>query len=244
MGHRLAAMGASAVLLLSGVASEAAERRAESDRPGSASKEVRGSIRIDALTKGQLKIWKRVVALVMAEGRDGQPLHPTLRRLWDAVDHSRHVIRIEMPDTKSYFAGRFEITRVDPTGEAHEGLLILNLRGIDRASTGRAATRVNGFVPFRGLDKTERYAEVLGHELAHAVFHLASTEKAQLAEQLQGLIEEQARMLLATEAGGGSPERRKGQETDLDRLARELEEPAETAEEAIWEELQVSRGQR
>jgi hypothetical protein len=30
----------------------------------------------------------------------------------------------------------------------------------------------------------------------------------------------------------------------LEQLARELEEPAETAEEAIWEELQVSRRQR
>jgi hypothetical protein len=244
MGRRLVAMGASAVLVLSSLPRADAETGAGRDRRGSASAEVSGGIRTDRLTRGQLKTWKKIVALVVAEGRDGQPLHPTLRRLWDAVDHSRHVVHVEMPDTKSYFAGRFEITSVDPEGRAHEGLLILNLRGIDRASTGRAAARANGFVPFKGLDKTERYAEVLGHELGHAVWHLASVERARLAARLQDEMEKQAGTALTARLEGRGEELRVEELGALEQLARELEEPAETAEEANWEELQVSRRQR
>jgi len=243
MGHRLVAMGASVVLALTSLPRADAEPGAGRDPRGSESAPVAGGIRTDGLTRGQLKAWKKIVALVLAEGRDGQPLHPTLRRLWDAVDQSRHVIQISMPDTKSYFAGRFEVTRVDPEGQAHEGVLILNLRGIDRASTGRAAARANGFVPFKGLGKTDRYAEVLGHELAHAVFHLASVERARLAGQLQSEMEKGAGMALAARLEGGSEEVQ-ARVGALERLARELEEPAETAEEAIWEELEAGRRQR
>ena len=56
-------------------------------------------------------------------GPGGQPLHPTLRRLWDAVDASGHAVYVELPDPKgrrSYVAGRFAVTKVDPEGKAHE----------------------------------------------------------------------------------------------------------------------------
>jgi hypothetical protein len=201
-------------------------------------------LRTDRLSGKQLEKWQKIEELVMVKDRDGRPLHPTLRQLWDAVDTSRHAIFIEMPDSKGYFAGRFEITRVDPEGEAHQGVILLNLRAIDRTSTGRAAARADGFIPFEGLRKNERYAEVLGHELAHAAWHLASPERARLAERLQGQLEEQARVLLAAGPGTGSDPELLAQETDLERLARELEAPAETAERAIWEELQASHSLR
>jgi len=133
------------------------------------------------------------------------------------------------------------VTAVDPEGRAHEGVIILNLRAIDRASTGPAAVRADGFIPFEGLGRTERYAEVLGHELAHAVWHLASMERARLAQRLQGQVEEQARMLLAAGAGSGTGQVPQEQVEGIEQLARELEEPAETAEVATWEELRASR---
>jgi hypothetical protein len=238
MGTWQAVVGASMFLTLHGFANVGAEA---ADRvPGRPSGRPSG-LRTDRLSRKQLEKWHKIEELVMAEDRDGQPLHPTLRQLWDAVDTSQHAIVIEMPDSKGYFAGRFEVTAVDPAGESHEGVILLNLRAIDRTSTGPAAARADGFIPFEGLRKNERYAEVLGHELAHAVWHLASTERARLAERLQGQLEEQARVLLAGGPGTGSGPQLQEQETDLERLARELEEPAETAEQAIWEELQASR---
>jgi hypothetical protein len=176
---------------------------------------------------------------VRAEDRHHRPLHPTLRDLFDAVNGGPHTVFIEMLDTKSYIAGRFEVTSVDIEGRAHQGILILNLRAIDRASTAAAAARADGFVPFRGLTRNERYAEVLGHELAHAVWHLASTQRATLAHRLQGQLEERARVLLNDRLAGGADAR--AGETDLDRLARELEQQAETAERAVWEELQAAK---
>jgi hypothetical protein len=201
-------------------------------------------LRTSRLTGEGLEKWKAIVDIVMAKGSDGQPLHPTLRRLWEAVDTSGHTTFIEMRDTRSCIAGRFEVTTVDPEGEAHEGTLILNLRVIDKASTGPAAARANGFVPFKGLGKAERYAEVLGHELAHAEWALASPEKARLAQRLQGRLAERARVRLAAGPGSGLRETLQEQDAELERLARELEEPAETAEVAIWEELQASRRHR
>jgi hypothetical protein len=202
-----------------------------------------GGLRTDRLSPKQLHAWNKIVNVVMAEGRDGQPLYPTLRQLWDAVDTSGHVVHVEMSDRagpRSYVAGRFAITRVDPEGTTHEGILILNLRAIDKASTERGATRPGGFIPFKELGKNERYAELLGHELAHAVWHLASPERARLAQGLQGELE--AEMQEVLRAGGPGPDEGLRQRVAaLDRLAREVEGPAETAEVAIWKELQAGR---
>ena len=136
----------------------------------------------------------------------------------------------------SYIAGRYAITKVDPEGKAHEGILILNLRAIDKASTGGAGRRANGFLPFEGLGRTQRYAEALGHELAHAVWSFADPERAGLAHRLQGETEQQMKMLLAARARGLGAELQEHVE-ELDRLGRVLEEPAEAAEVSIWEEL-------
>lgn len=205
---------------------------------------VSGGIHTDRLAPKELETWKKIVAIVMAEGKDGQPLHPKLRALWDAVDTSGHAVYVEMPDAKvpaSYLAGRFAITKVDPEGKAHEGILILNPRAIDQASTGGAGRRANGFLPFEGLGPKQRYAEVLGHELAHAVWGLANTERARLAYRLQGETEQLMQMLLAARARGTGAELQE-HVMELDRLGRVLEEPAETAEVPVWEELRA--GQR
>jgi hypothetical protein len=205
-----------------------------------------GGLRTDRLSPRQLQAWNKIVSIVMAEDRDGQPLHPTLRQLWDSVDRSGHVVHVEIPDrtaSRTYLAGRFAITRVDPEGKSHEGILILDLRVIDKLSTGAGATRAGGFIPFKGLGKNERYAELLGHELAHAAWHLASLERARLAQRLQGELETEAQRVLR--AGGRGPdEALRERVAALDRLAREVEGPAEAAEVAIWKELQAGRPAR
>jgi hypothetical protein len=240
MGIRQAAFGASMFLILNGFPATGIGQPAN---PRDSNARSSAGLRTDRLSGKDLKKWKRLVEIVMAEDLEGRPSHPTLRRLWDTVDASGHTIFIEMPDTKSYFAGRFEVTTADPEGRAHVGVILLNLRAIDRASTGPAAVRADGFTPFKGLDKIERYAEVLGHELAHAVWHLSSPDQARLAQQLQGRMEEQVRTLQTAWSGenrGADPAR----PSSLDRLAAELEVPAEAAERTIWEELRASRRSR
>ena len=73
--------------------------RAEARPPAPiANPELTGSgvIRTDRLSRKQLKAWRRIVKIVMAEDRRGRPLHPTLRQLWDAVDSSHHIVYVEM----------------------------------------------------------------------------------------------------------------------------------------------------
>jgi len=202
-----------------------------------------GGIRTDRLSREDLKTWKKVVAIVVAEGPDGKSLHPTLRALWDAVDTSGHAVYVVMRDPDSpasCIAGRFAITRVDPEGRAHEGILVLNLRAIDKASTGPAASRAGGFIPFEGLGRKERYAEVLGHELAHAVWSLADAERARLAQRLQGGLEEQVQILRAARARGLAADFQE-HVGELDRLSQSLEEPAAAAERVIWKELRAGQ---
>ena len=173
----------------------------------------------------------------MAEDVHGRPLHPTLRGLWEEVDASGHVVRIELVRTKkSAIAGRFEVTRVDPEGSAHEARFILNLRALDRVSTRAAAARPNGFIPFEGLDETRRYAELLGHELAHAAWHLESVERAHVAARIQSTKERLVRRLLEAK----SPEEREAlvrEARSRDAFGRALERTAETLEFDIWKEL-------
>jgi hypothetical protein len=213
--------------------------RADTQPPASAAHpDVRssGAIRTDRLSRKQLKAWNRIVKIVKTGGQDGQPLYPTLRRLWDAVDSSHHVIHVEMPDRKhSYIGGRFAITKVDPEGQTHEGIVIMNLQVIDQISTGSGAAHAGGFIPFNGLGRYERYAELLGHELAHAVWAFAAPERARLVMPLQSENETLMRQVLglAPSSGDDVGER----VSQLEQLSRLMEESAEAAEVAVWKEL-------
>ena len=55
-----------------------------------------GALRTDHLSPKKRRVWIRIIPVVMAEGPDHYPLHPTLRRLWDTVDTSGHVVDVEM----------------------------------------------------------------------------------------------------------------------------------------------------
>lgn len=207
---------------------------------------AQAEIRTDRLSGKRLEAWRAIVAIVMAEGGTGQPLHPALRAIWDAVDASGCTVFVELPDPRSrrpYILGRFAVTKVDAGGSAVEGVLVMNLPAIDRAASGAEAARPNGFVSFAGLGKRERYAEVLGHELAHAAWALADPERTRLSMALPGEVAALGRRMLAAPAERAS-ETVVARARELERLSREVEAPAEAVEEAIWAELFAGRQAR
>jgi len=208
MGNGRRAGTAALVLVLSGVSGAEA------------------GIRTDRLSGKRLEAWRSIVAVVLAEDRGGRPLHPALRQLWDTVESSGHAVYVELPDSsgRSYVAGRFAVTKVDPEGRAHEAVVVLNLPVIDRVSTASAAARADGFIPLQDLGKKARYAEVLGHELAHAAWTFADADRARFARPFSSELGQ-----LVSES------RQNGAE--VDRVSREVEAFAEAAEQVIWAEL-------
>jgi hypothetical protein len=189
--------------------------------------EVEAGIRTDRLSGKRLEAWRSIVAVVLAEDRAGRSLHPALRRLWDGVEASGHAVYVELPESKSrrsYVAGRFAVTKVDPEGKAHEAVLVMDLSAIDRVSTGPGAARADGFIPLAELGKKQRYVEVLGHELAHAAWTFAEADRARLAKPFSGEVGELVRE--SRENGG-----------EVERVSRQVEASAEAAEKVIWAEL-------
>ena len=188
---------------------------------------VEAGIRTDRLSGKRLEAWRSIVAVVLAQDRAGQPLHPALRRLWDTVEASGHAVYVELPRSnsrRSYVAGRFAVTKIDPEGKAHEAVLVMDLSAIDRVSTAPGAARADGFIPLAELGKKQRYAEVLGHELAHAAWTFAEPDRAQLAKPFSSAVGELVR---ESRQNGG----------EVDRVSRQLEAFAETAEQVVWAEL-------
>lgn len=196
-------------------------------------------IRTDRLSGKSLQAWNSIVEIVKATDGAGRPLYPALRAVWAAVDASACTVFVELPNPRSrrqYILGRFAITKVDAEGKAVEGVLVMNLPAIDRAASGRGSARTNGFVPFAGLGKKGRYAEVLGHELTHAAWGIVDPERTQLAMGLPDEVAAFSRQVLAAPAARES-ETLTERAQELERLSREVEEPAEAAEQAIWAEL-------
>lgn len=196
----------------------------------------------ERLSAGDLEIWKTVERIVFAEDAEGQSLHPTLRNLWQWVETSGHTIFIEMIKVRGISnctAGLFTIERFDPLGEHHVAVIKLNLTNINLAYVGPETRKSNGFVPFKGLGKRERYAEVLGHELAHAVHILTSLERTRLVEEL---VQQTNQMLLSKyskkqKAHQTTPAELSRRVAKRDELLRLLEEQAEQMEKVIWQEL-------
>ncbi len=202
----------------------------------SGARQADAEIRTDRLSGRDLKTWKAIVAVVEAVGPAGEPLHPTLHRLYCELESSPHTIRILMPVMKgsSAIAGRFRIDRLG-ADERHEASILLNRRTIDRVLTGSPDAQL---VTFETLGRTKRQAQVLGHEMAHAAWTLGSAENTRLVVDLQRQsIELAKRARTEGVAGEGFDEAVQEHE----RQARALEEPALAAEAAISEELRASR---
>lgn len=193
-------------------------------------------IRTDGLSGRQLKTWKAIVAVLEAAGPDGQPFHPTLHRLYRELDASPHAVRIVIPATKgsSAIAGRFRVESLGSDGR-HEVSITLNLRTIDRVLTGSPDAQL---VTFERLGRTERYAQVLGHEMAHAAWTLGDAENTRLVVDVQRRSLELARR---AQTEGVAAEGFSEAVQENERLVRRLEEPALAAEAAITEELRASR---
>lgn len=193
----------------------------------------------ERISPKDLQRWSAIERIVFAEDKSGQPLHPTLRGLWEWVATSGHAVYIELATSNrvsTCTAGSFSIERLDPQGKRHEGVVRLYLSNIDQAYVGASAARAGNFIPFDKLSKEERYAEVLGHELAHATFILSDQQRAEMVEEM---VEQTNELLLKYAQRKREP---MGQEMHQrllkrDSLLKDLEEQAEMMEAAVWREI-------
>jgi hypothetical protein len=176
----------------------------------------------ERLTRSQLKAWQSILEIALAEDGEGSPLYPGLSALYHQVDMSDYEIQIEISTQRSTLraVGLCRIER-HTEGVPKEVVLIqLNLGMIDRAAASELNRRADGLIPFVGLGKRERYAEVLGHELAHVVRLITDPGYRDLYRERQALADS-----------------RSDDVQTIGRLTRLIEKPAETAETEIWREL-------
>jgi hypothetical protein len=199
------------------------------------------------LSPKELERWKGLERLVFAKGSKGEPLHPTLRALWQWADNCGHAVYVQFQEAKpihSSTAGSFNFEQFDPTGKRHVAVMKLHLSNIDQALIGPQTARANGFIPFSDLSKEERYAEVLSHELAHAQFVLSNLLRAyfvrELIENTNDILLERARH----NPGDLISRDMKQRLSQRDTLLRELEAQAERVEEIVWHELIASKKSR
>jgi hypothetical protein len=201
----------------------------------------------DRIPPKDFKRWDAIKRLVFAEDFLGFPSHPRLRSLWEQVDWSSHAVYIELHSRRSpssNLGGAFRIEVFDPLGIRHVAVIRLYLATIDMVSVELTAARPNGFIPFQGLTREERYAEVLGHELAHAVHILSDLTRAGMVEEL---VEQTHDELLSHSRRYGFSNLKSEMLQRIvrrDLLLQELEEYAETIEIMIWSEIMSGRKKR
>jgi hypothetical protein len=193
--------------------------------------------RTDRLSARQMKIWAKIEQIASARDASGQSLHPRLETLWRQVGSSGHTIYIDMrtPANES-MAGKFVVEKTDPEGKNHILSIHLYLPTIDKANTSVWARRADGFIPFEKLEREKRFAEVLGHELEHAIRTIQDPGYAALSEEQDRLEAEfnershkDGKVIFDSES--------KLRRQKLDSLAKLVEAPANAAEIAVWREL-------
>jgi hypothetical protein len=180
----------------------------------------------DRLKKSQLKAWESIAEIVLAKDGEGRPVRPKLYGLYNQADTSGYEIQIEVTTQRAILraVGFSRIELHTERAQKEVVLIRLNLGMIDRPIASELSRRADGFIPFAGLGKRERYAEVLGHELAHVVQLLTNPDYLGLYLERQGL------------ADAGS------QDVQFIRsLTSSIEKPAEAAEVEIWRELTAGR---
>jgi len=205
----------------------------------------KSGIRANRLTPKQLRIWRSIERIALARNGAGQPFHPRLESLWRHAQASGHRIYIEMRTSAvQNMAGKFLMEKPDSQGKNPTLVIHLYLSTIKRAVSGERARRPGGFIPFENLSTTERYAEVLGHELAHAVWTLKDPSYASLSDEQDRLTAELVcsrnpkakRSLL-------DPENRQ-RITRLESLEKLIEGPPNAIEIEVWRELVKSQSAR
>ena len=213
--------------------------------PATTAEEKETGIRTSRLSPKQLKVWKSIEKIIKAQDEEAQPLHSKLYGLWQRVATGRHEVHIEILTPMhllSYAAGRFEVERCDPDGQKCTAVIRLCLPVIEKATLDTQGRLTDEFVPFEGLGKEERYAEVLGHELEHAVCILEDPRYAGISKELDWQGKELTRLL--RQKGKLREKEKQERIARLRSLANELEEPAEAAEAEIWRELRQGQKTR
>lgn len=205
--------------------------------------ETAPGIRTDRLSPRQLRVWETIKRIVFAKDASGRFSHPKLHGLWQWLETSGHVVYMELPDPKDrcdHQAGKFHVEKADPEGERHIAVIRLCLPVIDRARVKERARGEYGFIHYEGLAKEERYAEALGHELAHAVWTLSDRNHSRLIEAVDTEVEEYYSRRREVAKGVARDEQARQHLGRIKSLIGEIEAPADTAEAEIWQELKES----
>jgi hypothetical protein len=208
------------------------------DRANAASDSVSG-IRTDRVTPKQLRIWGEIEQIAQAVDRAGRPLHPRLHGLWQRAQSSGHTIFIEMMERRAptRIAGTTTLQKMDSDGNRQVIVIWLHLWAIDNAFVDAAVRRSDGLVPFYRLGQNERYAEVVGHELAHAVQMLENPEYAHLCLKLDVQAAEYLLSRRQSASGAVADEVTRLRQARLQSLTDKIEKPAQAAELEVWREL-------
>ena len=202
-------------------------------------------IRADRLSEQELSTWRSIRDTVFARDASGGFKHRALHALWKQVEDSGHIIYIEFrkpPFRWASAVGDFHIEKYSSAGGGHTAVIRLYPSVIDQVKANSRMREAVGFVPFLGLRKTECYAEVLGHELAHAVWILAHPDLAKLCEMPADADEKAAYC-----KGQGCRDHRAHMEMRerlirLESLMGALEVRARATESMIWRELRAGHG--
>ena len=221
----LAATVTATLLMSSKAGAREPERHQESASTTSEHKQATGIV-LDRLTRSQRKTWGSIMGIVLAQDKQGRPLHPKLYRLYHQAATSGHAIFVEL-STESFSYRSLGGCRVESQAAGTQKAAIvmrLNLGMIGRACINERNRRADGFIPFAGLGKKERYAEVLGHELTHAVLLLLDADYL-------GLYQERKARVYSSSQNGQL----------IDSLSSLIEGPAEAAEKETWAELKAGR---
>jgi len=196
------------------------------------------------LSTRQLRIWGSILDVVFATDGSGRLLHPKLYGLFEWAEKGRHAIYIEMPKAKGvspYLAGGFRIERLDPTGQSHVAVIRLYPSVIDSARVKKWIRRDDGLIQFEGLrSNAQRYAEVLGHELAHAAVILEDSNHARLVQELDREIKEFEAHRRTRNRGAFDEEASKRLER-IRALIAQVEGMANPVEVEVWRELRGIR---
>jgi len=233
---------AAAMVLMAGPTNAMAQPSGEplkNDSAGTGSGKETG-ILTSRLSGRQLRIWRSIERIVFARDKSGRLLHPTLHGLWQEAEGSGCAIYIEMPDPKGgspYFAGGFFLEKPGSANEPPAGVIRLYLPAIGNASTSGRTRRDNGFMPFEGLRRMDqRYAEVLGHELVHALLTLTDPRHASVCREVEREVAALTLQLKERKEKTLDDETRARMQR-IQEMSEELERRPEAVEVDIWREL-------
>ena len=234
--------GAVALVLLTFIASNVQAQIIKQDDAGS---DVASGVLLDRLSAKHCKTWDKIRQVIYAEDAAGKPLHPFLKTLFEQLQNSDHSVYLEFEESRAFgrsIAGKFSIERLDPEGSRNVGVIKLYLRNIEHAMVPNRANLKDGFAPFAGLNKLDRYVEVFGHEMAHAVDILFTPERANLVDEILTKSNQVIQQRLQRKGRIEPEEQRVLHERDA--VLNELEKPAVLTEEMVWRELVESRRKR